>query len=81
MMTPRFLGSSWAVEMETLSHEWRRRRSWHGGGMGDGRGGGAMDLVSDIFEIKTPVGHPDGDVQQAVGQMGTMIEEKREQEM
>lgn len=63
-MTPRFLGSTWAVEMETLSHAWRRRRrSWHGGGLGDRRGGGAMDLVSDIFEIKATVGHPDGDVQ------------------
>lgn len=40
-----------------------------------------MDLVSDIFEIKAPVGHPDRDVQQVVGQMGTMIEEKREREI
>lgn len=50
--------------------------AWGTGGVGE-----AMDLVSDIFEIKAPVGHPDRDVQQVVGQMGTMIEEKREREI
>lgn len=32
-----------------------------------GRDRGTMDLVSEILEVKVPVGHPGGDVQQSVG--------------
>lgn len=42
--------------------------------MKDGSSGKTMDLVSGIFEGQ--LGHPGGDVQQAVGWMGTMLGEK-----
>lgn len=44
--------------------------------MGHGRSRGAMDLVSEILEVKVPVVHLGRDVHQPAGQVGTILGEK-----
>ena len=81
MITPRFLGQLLGSRKGDIKGVVKRGGGGGGRGAGmvaewrTGRDRGDMDLVWKIFEIKMPVRHP-GEVQQAAGQMGTVVRER-----
>lgn len=82
MITPRFLGQLPGSRNGDIKGVMNRGggSSKRAGMMAEwrtGRDGGAMDLVWKILEIKVPMRHP-GDVQQATGQMGTVVQEREQ---